>query len=392
MRKTSIAEQKKSLKIPRHNPNQDWNHDMRPTEIDPAEYSQQLQDKVAQIKEAFQESHTPPLEVFQSAPLHYRMRAEFRIWHDGEELDHVMFDQASGEKYRVTIFPPASQLINQVMAKLLGLLKYTETLRRKLFQVDYLSSLNEEIIVTLIYHKPLDDDWLLAMSEVRDQLRKEFTIDIIGRAKKQKVLLDRDHLIEQLPVNDRIYQFKQIENSFTQPNAGVNSKMVEWALDVTKNSSGDLLELYCGAGNFSLPMAQNFNQVLATEISKSSVAAAQINLRLNKIDNVTVLRMSSEEFVQALNQERTFRRLADVDLTQYHCQTVLVDPPRSGLDDDTLSMVQNYENIVYISCNPQTLKDNLQTLQKTHTIHRFAMFDQFPYTHHVECGVYLQRH
>jgi tRNA (uracil-5-)-methyltransferase len=193
-------------------------------------------------------------------------------------------------------------------------------------------------------------------------------------------------------VNDRTYQFKQIENSFTQPNAGVNSKMVEWALDVTQNSPGDLLELYCGAGNFSLPMAQNFNKVLATEISKSSVAAAQVNLRLNNIDNVTILRMSSEEFVQALNQERTFRRLAEVDLSQYHCQTVLVDPPRSGLDDDTLSMVQNYQNIVYISCNPQTLKDNLQTLQKTHTISRFAMFDQFPYTHHVECGVYLQRH
>jgi tRNA (uracil-5-)-methyltransferase len=390
--KTNIADPRKTLKIPRHNPNQDWSYIMRPTEIDPAEYSQQLQDKVAQIKEAFQELHTPQLEVFQSSPLHYRMRAEFRIWHDGEELDHVMFDQASGEKYRVTNFPPASQLINQVMAKLLKLLKYNKILRRKLFQVDYLSSLNEEIIVTLIYHRPLDNDWLLAMSEVRDQLRKEFTIDIIGRSKKQKVLLDRDHLIEQLPVNDRIYQFKQIENSFTQPNAGVNSKMVEWALDVTKNSTGDLLELYCGAGNFSLPLAQNFNQVLATEISKSSVAAAQVNLRLNKIDNVTILRMSSEEFVQALNQERTFRRLADVDLSQYHCQTVLVDPPRSGLDDDTLSMVQNYQNIMYISCNPQTLKDNLATLQKTHTIRRFAIFDQFPYTHHVECGVYLHRH
>lgn len=365
---------------------------MRPTEIDPAKYSQQLQDKVAQVKKAFQGFQTPPLEVFQSAPLHYRMRAEFRIWHDGDELDHVMFDQASGEKYRVTTFPPASELINQVMARLLGLLKYNTVLRRKLFQVDYLSSLNQEIIVTLVYHRPLDEDWQLAMSEVRDQLRQEFTIDIIGRAKKQKVLLDRDHLVEQLPVNDEIYLFKQIENSFTQPNAGVNSKMVEWALDVTQNSPGDLLELYCGSGNFSIPMAQNFNQVLATEISKSSVAAAQVNLHLNKISNVTILRMSSEEFVQALNQERTFRRLAEVDLSQYHCQTVLVDPPRSGLDDDTLRMVQNYENIVYISCNPQTLNDNLLTLQKTHTISRFAMFDQFPYTHHAECAVYLQRH
>jgi tRNA (uracil-5-)-methyltransferase len=167
--------------------------------------------------------------------------------------------------------------------------------------------------------------------------------------------------------------------------------MLEWALDVTQNCKGDLLELYCGAGNFSLPLAQNFNQVLATEISKSSVAAAQCNISLNEINNVTILRMSSEEFVQALNNERTFRRLEGVNLHDYDCQTVLVDPPRSGLDDDTLRMVQGYANIVYISCNPDTLKDNLAVLQGTHDIVRFALFDQFPYTHHVESGVYLQK-
>jgi tRNA (uracil-5-)-methyltransferase len=69
----------------------------------------------------------------------------------------------------------------------------------------------------------------------------------------------------------------------------------------------------------------------------------------------------------------------------------LVDPPRSGLDENTLNMISQYENIVYISCNPDTLKLNLNTLLLTHVITRFALFDQFPYTHHAECGVYLQK-
>jgi tRNA (uracil-5-)-methyltransferase len=138
-------------------------------------------------------------------------------------------------------------------------------------------------------------------------------------------------------------------------------------------------------------MAQNFNKVLATEISKSSVAAAQTNIALNHIDNVTILRMSSEEFVQANRGDRTFRRLEGIDLTEYDCQTILVDPPRSGLDDDTLTMVKDYTNIVYISCNPDTLKNNLDVLTQTHKVLRFALFDQFPYTHHAECGVYLQK-
>ena len=54
-------------------------------------------------------------------------------------------------------------------------------------------------------------------------------------------------------------------------------------------------------------------------------------------------------------------------------------------------MVQGYERIMYISCNPDTLKENLDILSETHNITRFALFDQFPYTHHMEAGVFLER-
>lgn len=56
-----------------------------------------------------------------------------------------------------------------------------------------------------------------------------------------------------------------------------------------------------------------------------------------------------------------------------------------------MKMVQAYPCILYISCNPQTLCDNLATLSTTHDITRLALFDQFPYTHHMECGVLLTR-
>lgn len=54
-------------------------------------------------------------------------------------------------------------------------------------------------------------------------------------------------------------------------------------------------------------------------------------------------------------------------------------------------MVQAYPAILYISCNPQTLSENLETLSTTHHVERLALFDQFPYTHHMECGVLLRR-
>ena len=101
--------------------------------------------------------------------------------------------------------------------------------------------------------------------------------------------------------------------------------------------------------------------------------------------------MSAEEFTQEMNKEREFRRLKEIDLDSYDFQTVLVDPPRAGLDEESVKMIQAYDNIIYISCNPETLKQNVEMLSDTHSIERYAVFDQFPYTHHVESGVLLRR-
>ncbi len=366
---------------------------MRPTDIKAENYAEQLQSKTDFVKSQFAHIPMPALEVFESAPLHYRMRAEFRMWHEGDDLQHMMFDQVTKDKYEVTHFPPASELINQVMHDLVALLRPNTIARKRLFEIDYLATESGEILVSLLYHKSLDEAWVEEMKKIRATLREKYTLDIVGRAKKQKFVLDRDFVMESLTIKGKDYTFKQVENSFTQPNAGVNVQMIEWALDATKadNAEHDLLELYCGAGNFSVPLAQNFRRVLATEISKTSVYAAQDNIEQNSIDNLTILRMSSEEFVEAQQGVRKFRRLEGIELSEYDCQTVLVDPPRAGLDADTLDMVKEYNNILYVSCNPDTLKENLDTLLKTHEVSRFALFDQFPYTHHAECGVYLTK-
>ena len=73
----------------------------------------------------------------------------------------------------------------------------------------------------------------------------------------------------------------------------------------------------------------------------------------------------------------------------YDLQTILVDPPRAGLDPKTMELLSEFQNIIYISCNPDTLKANLEQISDSHDIAKFALFDQFPYTHHIECGVLL---
>lgn len=367
---------------------------MTTLDVNPKSYQQQLSEKVARLNQQFAPYDVPNLEVFDSPEQHYRMRAEFRVWHEGEELYYIMFDQKTREKYRVDQFPAASRLINDLMPLLLEAMKGNDTLRRKLFQVDFLSTLSGEILVSLLYHRQLDDVWLEAAQELKKQLNNEgFNLNIIGRARKMKRVLDRDYVIEKLKVHGEELIYQQVENSFTQPNAIVAQKMLEWAVDCTDDSHGDLLELYCGNGNFSLALAKNFDRVLATELAKPSVDSAQFNIAANKIDNVQIIRMSAEEFTEAMEGKREFRRLKqqNIDLSSYNCNTIFVDPPRSGMDIDTCKMVQGYERIVYISCNPDTLKENLDLLSKTHNITRFALFDQFPYTHHIETGVFLEK-
>ena len=359
------------------------------------QYSELLAKKTENLTALLAPFNAPELDVFASKPSHFRMRAEFRVWHDkneqGEnELYHIMFDQTTKQRYRVDNFPIANELINRMMQALLAEIHGNEILTRKLFQVDYLSTLSGEIAVSLLYHKKLDESWTEQAQALKIRLENQgFKVQIIGRATKQKIALDCDFVEEILPLAGKNYVYRQVENSFTQPNAEMNIKMLEWARDCTKNSTGDLLELYCGNGNFSIALADNFRKVLATEISKSSVQSAQYNIEKNGVDNLQIIRMSAEEFTQAMNGVREFNRLKGIDLKSYECNTIFVDPPRAGLDQATLDMVQNYERILYISCNPETLADNLKQLSQTHKIERAALFDQFPYTHHVESGVWL---
>ena len=356
---------------------------------DLATYQQQLNDKVSQYKTLMANAgiQLPELEIFPSEPYGFRMRAEFRVWHEDGQAHYAMNKPGEKRPYIIQDFPIGSALINQLMPKIMSAVNASEILSFKLFSMEYLTTTTDEALITLIYHKPLDQQW----QQVAEQLQSEFKIKVIGRSRKQKVVLSDDFVTEKLVINNRQYSYQQVEASFTQPNAQINQKMLTWASDCLSKSSDDLVELYCGNGNFTAVLAQYFDKVLATEISKVSVNSATENFAANNVENVTIARLSSEEFTQALNRERAFRRLAEVDLDSFKFSTIFVDPPRAGLDDGTETLVTKMDNILYISCNPVTLAENLKQITKTHKVVKAALFDQFPWTHHIESGVYLEK-
>lgn len=355
----------------------------------PEQYQAQLDAKRQRLIELLAPFGAPAPEVFDSPREHFRLRAEFRLWYEQGVPHYAMFEQ--GDKRNPVLIdqlPIASQRINALMGPLLAACKADPQLGRKLFQVEFLTTLSGQALVTLCYHRPIDEQWDAAASQLAAQL----DIRLIGRSRGRKRVLGDDHITETLQVDGRNWHYQQVEGGFTQPNGEVNRKMLGWALDVVgDNPQQDLLELYCGNGNFTLPLSTRFRRVLATELAKRSVQSAQANLAMNAVDNVTLVRLASEEVTQALTGVREFRRLQGIDLSGFEFGTVFIDPPRAGLDPATLELVRGYPRILYISCNPETLAANLSELHNTHRITRCALFDQFPYTHHMESGVLLER-
>lgn len=196
---------------------------------------------------------------------------------------------------------------------------------------------------------------------------------------------------EKQSVQNSACEGRGAQNSSCEQSAVQNSSCEKHAVRQESSGARDLLELYCGHGNFTIPLADKFNRVLASEISKSSIANARINCELNGVCNAQFVRLSADELMSAFARQREFERLKGIDIFSYDFSHVLIDPPRAGLEPSVIDFIKNFQNLIYISCNPQTLFENLRSLCATHEVRRFAIFDQFAHTSHIECGVLLRR-
>jgi tRNA (uracil-5-)-methyltransferase len=350
------------------------------------------------------------IQAFPSQPQYFRFRANFQMWHDDTKnktpsgFYYAMFDEIEGGKKgprEILDYPPGTEHLNYLMQQIQT--KFTiPAIFEGLFEVRFLTTKYspEESIIILCYKIPLTKQWETVTSTIAEELKCK----IIGRSRKMMKIIggssNDEYVKEILTINNREYIYYQTEGAFSQPNAYVCEKMITWAMKVTQplsssssNNEEDLLELYCGGGTFTAPLSTNFRQVLATEISKASVALAERCFLANQITNIKVIRLSSEEFTAWYENNGDYpqKRIQQAGLlkSNFHLTTVFVDPPRAGLDLATCQLLKKFPKIVYISCNPITLARDVSILRETHDVMEVAAFDQFPYTHHLESGVLL---
>jgi 23S rRNA (uracil1939-C5)-methyltransferase len=163
---------------------------------------------------------------------------------------------------------------------------------------------------------------------------------------------------------------------FVQVNDAINEQMVAAAIDYLQLQEGDrVLDLYCGIGNFSLPIARRCQEVLGIEGEAMLVAAAEHNARLNELDNA---RFRTADLSKINGSEAWLQEDWD---------RVLLDPARSGAAEVVQHMhVIDPQRIVYVSCHPGTLARDAGTLvnEKGYRLESAGIIDMFPHTAHVE--------
>ena len=186
-------------------------------QFDPSAYAAQLEDKKSRLAGLLAPFAAPAPEVFESPREHYRLRAEFRLWREtgNEKRHYAMFEQ--GDKHTPILiedFPIASRRINELMPRLKAAWA-DPALGFKLFQVEFLTTLAGDALITLCYHRPIDDAW----RQAAEKLAAELGVNLVGRSRGKRIVVGRDYVEEELSVAGRRFRYRQPEGLSPSPTA-----------------------------------------------------------------------------------------------------------------------------------------------------------------------------
>jgi 23S rRNA (uracil1939-C5)-methyltransferase len=173
-------------------------------------------------------------------------------------------------------------------------------------------------------------------------------------------------------------KFKLTANSFFQTNSKQCEELFETIIEFAGfNKTENVLDLYCGCGAISLYISEHVYSVLGIELSEESIAMAKVNAELNNAANCEFKAGDVKEFLESKKD--------------FKYDTVILDPPRSGLHPDAVKSIAEYspEKIIYVSCNPTTQARDLAMLAGKYSITKIQPVDMFPHTFHIENVVRL---
>ncbi|OAA31352.1 hypothetical protein AT15_07595 [Kosmotoga arenicorallina S304] len=358
------------------------------------EYSQQLEWKARIIQEQFKriaKIDIPLPELVPSKETHYRNKMEYVAFNSkngiklgfkekasskATEPENCVIGDRSFESLRIKI----QHLLNDFKIKAYDPLKGTGSLKHLVLRR---SSAGE--IMAILVGKKADFPQLNSLAVLFKEnlplidslVYVHNSIDSVNLRGPYKVLYGEGILTEE--IDGVLYQVPP--TSFFQVNGFITREILHYIASILNSeNSGSLLDLFAGVGFFSLYFGNTFESVTAVESSGVSIKALESNARINRINNIEIVKED------AMNYVRNTR-----DNQQY--EVVILDPPRTGMGK-AVTFLRRFKPklITYVSCNPSTLARDAGYLKETgFDIISIKAFDMFPQTHHVETVVLMSR-
>ena len=361
----------------------------------------ELAQKVARVRDRFADvlADGARVEIAPSDAREFRSRCRFQLVRDDDGgVRHAMWESGA-PTLRVDDFETAVRGIRRAMRAVPRAVREGR-LDEGLEAAHYLASAHEDkVLCTLVYSTPIDEEtWVREARRVLETDASMGGIELMGRSKGVAAKTHRDYVVESYALADGTrLTYKHVEGSFSNPNRKITIATMEFLRDCAREirkAEGRplrLLELYCGNGNHSCALAGVFERVVAVEIDTKLVRAASESCAMNGVTNVEIVLADSQNFAKRMLRGK-FNDAAGNALRAEDFDVVLVDPPRAGLDDDTLELVGGkFKHILYVSCGPDNLLKNIEQGMREHTCKRFAILDHFARTKHIEVAVYMRR-
>lgn len=318
------------------------------------EYTNQLKykkEKVINIFKKYNKIDINPTIIASDEILHYRNKITLQY---NEKLG--LYEEKTHNIIEIQECLLMPQKVNDII-KLLNKYNYNTSLQKIVIRI-----INNQVMINIIA-KDIPKSLI--------EILKNLDVSVYHNS---KYISGNKVLIETL----NNYKFSILPDSFFQINKkqtiNLYNQIVEYA---NPQKEDKVLDLYCGVGTIGIYLSKYCKEVLGIEINKSSIENANINKKLNNVENIS--------FIEA--------DVSKVLSMKYKADIIIVDPPRSGLDKNTIETLIkiNPKKIVYVSCDPITLSRDINLLKNDYILKDIKLFDMFPETYHVECVAALYR-
>ena len=186
--------------------------------------------------------------------------------------------------------------------------------------------------------------------------------------------INKDYIIDEI----NGFKFLISPTSFFQVNTNQAKKLYQLVKNyLSLNDNDKVLDLYCGTGTIGITLSKNCQYVYGVEINKQAIDDANKNKQLNNVSNISFSCLDAK----------------NIDTLNLDVNKVVVDPPRAGLDKNTINYLinGNFDTIVYVSCDMMTLIRDIKLLQNKYIIKEITPVDMFPQTYHIECVCLLEK-